>query len=59
MEKGETPQSEEQPGCAARDSQQQALAADNNPMPDDLRGGEDYDTAALDSDVGGSDDDWA
>jgi len=41
-----------------QDSQQQA-AADDNPMPDDLRGGEDYDTAASDSDMGGSDDDWA
>ena len=41
-----------------QDSQQQA-SADNNPMPDDLRGGEDYDTAAYgDGDTGGSDD-WA
>jgi uncharacterized protein len=42
-----------------QDSQQQA-SADNNPMPDDLRG-EDYDTAAYDDsgDMGGSDDDWA
>ena len=40
-----------------QDSQQQA-SADNNPMPDDLRG-EDYDTAAYDDgDTGGSDD-WA
>jgi hypothetical protein len=41
------------------DSQQssQQDVADNNPMPEDLRG-EDYDTAAYDSDMG-SEDDWA
>ena len=40
-----------------QDSQQ--ASADNNPMPDDLRG-EEYDTAAYDDgDTGGSDDDWA
>jgi len=39
---------------------QQALA-DNNPMPDDLQGGEDYDTASYDDGggMGGSDDDFA
>ena len=43
-----------------QDSRQQALASDDNPMPEDLRGGEDYDTAAADdSFTGGSDDDWA
>lgn len=37
----------------------QQASADSNPMPDDLRGGEDYDTAAYDDgDTGGSDD-WA
>jgi len=43
-----------------QDGQQQALADDNNPMPDDLRS-EDYDTAAYDdgADMGGSDDGWA
>jgi hypothetical protein len=43
-----------------QDSQQQA-AADDNPMPDDLRN-DDYDTAAYDDgggDMGGTDDDWA
>ena len=47
-----------QPAPLLPQDSQEALA-DSNPMPDDLRGGEDYDTAALDSDVGGSDDDWA
>lgn len=40
---------------------QQALA-DGNPMPDDLRNNDDYDTAAYDDgggDTGGSDDEWA
>lgn len=41
-----------------QDSQQQA-AADNNPVPDELRS-EDHDTAAYDDgDTGGSGDDWA
>ena len=39
-----------------QDSQQ--AAADNNPMPDDLRS-EDYDTAAYDDGDAGGSDDWA
>lgn len=38
--------------------QQEAFAGDDDPTPQDLQG-DDYDTAAYDSDTGGSDDDWA
>ena len=49
-----------QPAPLLPQDSQQALA-DSNPMPDDMRGGEEYDTAAYDdADTGGgSDDDWA
>jgi hypothetical protein len=53
---GQTAQAQPAP-LLPQDNQQQAMAADN-PMPEDLRG-EEYDTAAYDSDVGGSDDNWA
>lgn len=50
-----------QPAPLLPQDSQQALA-DNNPMPDDLRNNDDYDTAAYDDgggDMGGSDDEWA
>jgi hypothetical protein len=50
-----------QPAPLLPQDSQQALA-DSNPMPDDLRNNDDYDTAAYDDgggDMGGSDDEWA
>jgi hypothetical protein len=55
---GQQAASAAQPAPLLPQDNQQA-AADNNPMPDDLRN-QDYDTAAYDDgDMGGSDDDWA
>lgn len=51
----QTASAEPAPLLDNQQNQQQDIA-DNNPMPEDLRG-EDYDTAADDSDMG-SDDDW-
>ncbi len=56
---GQTASASQPAPLLPQDNQQQALADDNNPVPDALRN-EDYDTAAYDdsADMGGSDDEW-